>query len=540
MLPVASSLILLLAPLPGIPQDDSGTGWTMTNLDLEVILLPAEERFEMVGTMGLRNDGAASLGPTIALNGDTDVVRFVALEGPSGTGVELAQGFRGIAGVRLAHVRAEEPYAGGAEVELFFEAVSAGRASQTLVTESIALGSWTDVWHPMPLPAPGEALSSKLKTVGTTTFHLPPGWTAPCNGERTEHEATEDGVREVWAIDVPVARSFAAGPFHVALKKAGERRIRVHRLGAIDQGESLHAVAAAAAVEAMEARLGPFPYDDFSIVEVPADLVTWYAASQQGHIWATSGVFRTGDGNLPLWGHEMAHGWWGNLVGTAGDGSLLCSESLAQYGAVISIETVDGPEAMREFLSFSRDGYPSLQCARGYFQIWRDGNDEPLSGMQGGGWNHQLSDAKGHWVYHMLRGRVGDELFFATLRGLISDFAGRMLTLADLRAAFVGAAPEEAELEAFFAQWLDRAGAPILEARKEEDELVITQVQAGAPYHLQLEVDLVRASGEEALLIDVRERETRVPLTAEDPVGEVRLDPRQRLLIWRSEYGDRP
>lgn len=145
----------------------------------------------------------------------------------------------------------------------------------------------------------------------------------------------------------------------------------------------------------------------------------------------------------------------------------------------------------------------------------------------------------------MLRGRIGDELFFATLRGLIRDFAGRSMTLADVRAAFVAAAPPEAEVEAFLAQWLDRPGAPILDAEWEpvgegEIELRVTQARSGEPYRLRLEVELRHADGVERREIEVRERETRVRLAVGSPVTGVELDPARRLLIWRSEYGERP
>ena len=66
--------------------------------------------------------------------------------------------------------------------------------------------------------------------------------------------------------------------------------------------------AAAASLEAMEVKLGPYPYRDFFIVEVPSDLVTWSGASQQGMIFATSDVFGYNDGNLALFAHEMGHG----------------------------------------------------------------------------------------------------------------------------------------------------------------------------------------------------------------------------------------
>ena len=290
----------------------------------------------------------------------------------------------------------------------------------------------------------------------------------------------------------------------------------------------------------MEERLGTFPYSNYGIAEILDGKVSWYAASQQGFILAKSEAFRFG-ANLPLFAHEAAHAWWGNLLGTEGPGSILCSESLAQYGAVLAIESIEGPQAATEFLMSSRRGYSSEQCARGYFRMAKKGQDMPLSKLDGGGWQHTLSDAKGHWVYHMLRRRIGDEVFFATLRGLIARYAHDDLSLDELRAAFLEAAPRSTRLERFFAQWLDRAGAPSLTAEWEATDdgqvvLTVSQVQEGEPYDLDLELDLLTSEGPQRFALELRQRHARLELSVAGEVTGVLLDPDQRLLIWKSQY----
>lgn len=171
----------------------------------------------------------------------------------------------------------------------------------------------------------------------------------------------------------------------------------------------------ACAIGAMERVWGAYPYGGYAIAEIPADVVTWAASSEQGFIMARTPQFGE-DGNLPLFAHEAAHAWWGNRVSTTGPGAQLVSESLAQYGAVLAIGALEGHDAMNEFLRLSRDGYNQLQSAAGYFEMARRGGDRPLSQLSNGRWDHNLSDAKGHWFYHMLRHRIGDERFFAVLR----------------------------------------------------------------------------------------------------------------------------
>jgi aminopeptidase N len=143
----------------------------------------------------------------------------------------------------------------------------------------------------------------------------------------------------------------------------------------------------------------------------------------------------------------------------------------------------------------------------------------------------------------MLRSAVGDEVYFATLRDVIRDFAEEPLTLAELRGRFERAAPDD-DLPRFFAQWLDRPGAPVLEhswsAEGPRAAVTVRQVQPGEPYRLALEIAVDSAGGRRVHVVDLDEREERFVLESDGPPTAVELDPRHRLLVWRSEYGPRP
>lgn len=534
--------LLLLSPLLVRPVPaQGGADWEMIRLDLTVHVLPWEKRAVVEGRATLRFDGDSSPGPSLVVNARQPLMTFEDLRAPRDVDVELNARFPSRPEARLAHLRGEAPYGRGEQLELTFRYASEGTGRQFAVHEQVAFASWTEGWYPFPVPMPGERMAIKSAAPGRTTFHLPAGWRSVSNGRIVERSEDESEVVETWELDRPVARSFAAAPYRVSVHNVDGREIGVYRLG--EGSGDVQAEMVAGALAAQEARFGPYPYSSYRIAEIPPVAGDFMASSEQGLILAKSICFAPADGNLALFGHEMAHGWWGNLVGSEGPASILLSESLAQYSAALAIEGLEGRAAMTEFMRFSRPGYIPQQCARGYFGMWRQGVDKPLIELTSGGVDHQLSDAKGHWLHHMLRRRVGDEVFFATMRGILADFKGSEFTLHDLRTRFAAAAPD-AELETFFEQWLNRAGAPILDVDWEAVEggtsVTITQAQAGEPYQLYLDVAVDGSAGTRVHRVDLRERELTVILACEGQPQGVRLDPEHELLIWHPDYGERP
>jgi tetratricopeptide (TPR) repeat protein len=65
---------------------------------------------------------------------------------------------------------------------------------------------------------------------------------------------------------------------------------------------------------------------------------------------------------------------------------------------------------------------------------------------------------KGAMIFHMLRWEIGDKAFLATLKGALSQYADNSMRAAGFEK--VAEAESQQSLTAFFAQWLDGAGAP--------------------------------------------------------------------------------
>jgi aminopeptidase N len=536
---------VLGAPLVGAaPQDgqdaacfaETGQGWRWAELDLDVWIEAEYGDLFLQGAGRLVLQAEASSGPRVEINGSLLEFASVAVSGAS---VELGTRMERGHPVATARVRCAVPQARGAEIRIEFECRSKGRSDQFAVSDKAALASWTQAWYPLPFNGPDALQSRQMEAPGLTRFHLPPGWHSVSNGERVDSHETEV---EVWRVSSPVARSFACAPYEVIEQDVGGRLVAVHRLSPVADPADVELRAVAGILRVLEERYGPYPYPSYRVAEVPLGVGDFLGSSEQGFIMVRPVAFDAPDGNLALFGHELAHGWWGNRVGSSGPGSILLDEALSQFSAFVAIEALEGEAAATDFLRFSRPGYVTEQCARGFFDLVRGGRDRPLSTLPDGD-GHLLSDCKGHWVYHMLRQTIGDERFFATLRGVIRDFYSDPLTLPELRARFVRAAPDEG-LEQFFAQWLDQPGAPVLEHEWSDEAgraaVTIRQLQPGEPYHLALEVAVDSAAGRQVALVELCEREQRFVLESDGPPTGVVLDPRHRLLTWTSDYGPRP
>ena len=553
---IAGAAALLGSPSAAVCQAaatarDAGSGWRYETIDLRVVLAADGRSMTVRGSARLRLTTDSSSGPTLLLrrnDGESEGsnIEFVSLEPEAGEVVSLNEDHPSRPGLIVSRIRLPEPFVRGATLGFTFVIRARGVRNQFAVHPEYATASCTAGWYPAPAPGPGEAFGSGLiATRGRVTFDIPAGWRSVSSGDLDSRTERGDRAIEEWTVEEPRALGFAAGPLTASIVETGERSVGMFRLSASDSTVTAQAEALDRVIDAMSDRFGPYPYTRFSIVEAPEPVPGFWAASEQGFILAKPTVFAAEDGNLPLFAHEAAHAWWGNLVGTDGDGGIFLSESLSQYGAVLAIEALEGEEAATRFLRFSRPEYIQSQCARGYFQVVRDGEDRPISSIaQGGGVNHTIADAKGHWVHHMLRRRVGDDVYFGTLRSLGERFAGGNMTLSTFRDAFLAAAPD-ARLERFFEQWLDRAGAPILDldwsaAGPDAIDVTITQRQEGEPYDLDLEIELVGVGPPRLETITVDRRQQTVRIESPFRTNVVRLDPNHRVLRWTPEYGSRP
>ena len=414
--------------------------------------------------------------------------------------------------------------------------INRGQSFQLVVSGTGALASWARGWYPVPAGAVARA-------PGATRLHIPADWHSLANGALVDSAITAAIRTETWRSDEPVARSFVTAAYRVERRVVAGRQVAAYMLPNSDGDAIRYAEMIGQVIATVSPVFGPYPYQAYAVAEIPAGLVTWGGSSEQGFFMASGLGAQI---NLPLFAHELSHGWWGNHVQSGNPAAQMTSEALAQLGAALAIEGIEGRAAAVDFLRFSRDGYNSRQCARGYFAMRRLGLDKPLMELAGSPQDHNLSDAKGHWVYWMLRDRVGPRVFATVFQQLQRDFAGRPMSLADLRGAFVAGAPADADVTTFFAQWLDRAGAPSIGLRwrhggtAARPTAMVTITQRGDIYHLPISIVIETARDTVTHIVRLARAEETFTFSVRARPTAVQLDPRHDVLRWEPEYGPEP
>jgi len=212
---VLSLVVLLTAAVPcAMIADAEARGWVMIRLDLDVTLDPANEELTGKGTATLRLYDRQSSALMMALGESGEYLSFETIQGMPGS-INDAGNFV------VLYFDELQPY--GAEVDVRFRFRSRGRAVQYVISPKGAIASWVSGWYP-------HSTDGGEKAPGKTCLTVPSTWKTLSNGDLTEVIEQDNLRTEVWSTDRAVARSFAAGPYHVETREVGDREVAVYLL----------------------------------------------------------------------------------------------------------------------------------------------------------------------------------------------------------------------------------------------------------------------------------------------------------------------
>ncbi len=491
--------------------------------DLVVKLQPEARRLEASGTLRLpaakqaRESVVLSLRPDMA-DLHIEVSSPKACAGPA----ELSEkGSPKPGDDKNWTVRPERPFPPDAEISLKFS--YAGGKKQSLVfclgPQGCFAGGPNSAWYPQV---------ESGRSTGSLRFEVPKGLVVKATGNLVRTHDEGNASLFEFTVSQPSMYSFAAASYTI---RRHEGKVPTTLYLFRDRPFAEEMVAGLGNImDVLVREFGPYPYGkEFAIVETPSpqsELSGFTGASIEGFMFVSSNALRGGF-NLALFGHELGHQWWGNLVKHTGEkGAYMLDEAMAQFGSLRCVEEIEGEAAAARYRRIGYPGYSDIQCGRGALQLWARGSDHALETLPRSMVSHNLADSKGFLTYHLLARTIGPDRFRNALHKLTEQHAFGTASWQDFTQTVQQAA--EQDLGWFYEQWFTRAGAPVLalEWAQEKDQLRCTIRQGQPTYRLTVPLYVEFRDEKPATHdVDVRELKTVVVLPAAGRVSAVTLDP---------------
>lgn len=505
-----SGFVLILLLLSRFPFPASAA--ELIHHDLKVTLSPTEHRLSVIDAVTL---------PA----GTPDEFTFVLHAGlkPASTtpGVKITKEAEAMRAVPVEVYRVQLPaavrtftlkYRGVIDHPL--EATGAEQArgfqdSPGLITgEGVVLSGSTN-WY----PDPGR---------GLVTFDLevtvPEKWDAVSQGERTLHERKNKNTTVRWQSSEPQEEIYlVAAKFIEYARPAGHAETMAF-LRTPDPGLAGKYLDATASYLALYDKLiGPYPYKKFALVEnfwetgfgMPSFTLLGPKIIRLPFIINTS------------YPHEILHNWWGNSVFPEYEKGNW-SEGLTAYLAdhLMKEQQAGGAEYR-------------LNTLQKYADYVLGNRDFPLTQFRTR--HSSSSEAIGYgkalMFFHMLRQKLGDDVFKQGLQGFYKDYRFRSASFDELRKSFETASGKD--LSQAFEQWVARTGAPILQVSEANALAVqggfilsarLEQTQSGEAYHLRVPVAVTMGGKDKTFQTVVEMAEKKLEMNLRVPGRPVRLD----------------
>lgn len=276
---------------------------------------------------------------------------------------------------------------------------------------------------------------------------------------------------------------------------------------------------------------GEYPWSRLAVTEIPGEHgqgfpqllhLAWYSFDQEEK--GVTDVFRA---------HEVAHQWFGHIVGWKSYRDQWLSEGFAEYAGALYLQARH--KRSDEFFNFMKELRDQI-LQRGGFGGWHEGPQvAPIwlgyrcSSFESPASYQKLIYAKGAYVLHMLRNQLydyrsgSDARFSAMMKDYIATFRGLDATTDDFRA--VTERHLRMPMGWFFDQWVKGTQIPRFEYRWDRQELPdgrwvirgsIDQFDTDPPFRVFMPVSLQFEGGRRTFIQEINSRHTEFetpPLT---------------------------
>ena len=250
-----------------------------------------------------------------------------------------------------------------------------------------------------------------------------------------------------WQVDHPVqGLALSAAPFQAKHISAGNVTVSTYLLADNQHLADQYLEASRRYIRMYEDLFGPYPFPKFAVVEnfFPTGYGFPSYTLLGGRVLRLPFIIHTS------LGHEIAHCWWGNGVLADRSGGNW-SEALTTYVADYLYKEKSSPSQALERRQTMLRNYASLVPPDKDFALRQfQGRISPAT--------RSIGYDKGAMVFHMLRQRLGEDVFWQSLRDVYRRHLFEAITWRHFQQAFEQRG--KTDLQLFFDQWIDRSGAP--------------------------------------------------------------------------------
>ncbi|MGZ3822609.1 MAG: M1 family aminopeptidase, partial [Mucilaginibacter sp.] len=224
-----------------------------------------------------------------------------------------------------------------------------------------------------------------------------------------------------------------------------------------------------------------------------------------------------------LMAHEIAHQWFGDAASEKSFGHLWLSEGFATYITNVYLEHKYGADTLKARLKEDRRTVLEFEKSRKTPVVDTGVHSDYMVLLNANSYQ------KGGWVLHMLRIKLGDDVYWKGIRAYYAKYKNSNANTDDLRAMMEQASGQN--LEPFFKQWLRTPGTPHLtitwkyDAAKKSVELSITQKHETLfEFPLEVSVDGKTQS------VSVKNKVTTIQMPLKKRPSSIVVDPNVNLL----------
>lgn len=260
-----------------------------------------------------------------------------------------------------------------------------------------------------------------------------PGWRAICSGVKTgEVEYADGSLMTAWNLNHPTPTylvGVAVAPFHI-IERVYESEYATYPaiLGFIGHDstnvwrtyEHMSKV-----IPMFERCFGPYRWDRVGYVSTTRGSMEHVA----NIAFTTNCMSSQQEPCLATMSHEFAHSWFGNLITCTTSKDMWINEGGASFCEEVAIQAITQDEDSLHYRDYARHNLRNVLLTTHL----SDGGFKPLYGQTPQYTYGSTVYNKGATVWHSLRGYMGDELFYSSLRRLFESAAFKNLDSWQLR-----------------------------------------------------------------------------------------------------------